>query len=141
MKTKLEFIFRREEPFDNYHEPHDNDEDISSMGSKKVFNGFIHEMKISDDKIDFIGNGSKRIGYDIIEHIDGYCYVREINIKPGTYHEIWREPNERELDNFTKILEDAYNELSNGNELIREDILYLWCISKKRDSKINSLLK
>lgn len=96
-------------------------------------------MKLEDGKITFIGGEKKLLNYDIVEDIEGPCYVREINIKPGTHHELWREPTDIELDRFIDLLKDVYEQEGDVN-LIKDDIIYTWYISKKRDSKINNIL-
>lgn len=137
MEKKTEFVIRREDPYDRtYH--HDN-EDINTMCAKKVFEGVVAEMNVEDGKITFIGGEKKILNYDILSDIEGYCYVREIEIKPGTHHEKWREPTDFELDEFIILLKDIYDQEGDINR-IKEDIIYSWYISKKRDSKINNIL-
>lgn len=133
MEKKTEFVIRREDPYDRTYE------DNNTMCAKKVFEGIVAEMKVEDGRITFIGGEKKILNYDILSDIEGFCYVREIEIKPGTYHEKWREPTQYELDEFIILLKDVYEQEMDADR-IKEDIIYNWYIYKKRDLKINNIL-
>lgn len=139
MNKKLQFIIRREDPFDNDNDGSWDNEDINTMCSKMVFEGIITTLEEKDNKPTFIGSEKCLMGYDVIEKIDGYCYVRTIEKEPGKYYEYWREPTKLEMEEFIKLLKDVYTDQGDVN-LIKEDIIYQWYLTKERDSKINSII-
>jgi len=139
MKKNIQFIVRREDPFENENDGSWDNEDINTLGSKMVFEGVITKLEEKDGNPVFVGSDEALIGYDVIKHLDGYCYVRTIEIEPGRYHESWREPTKMEMEGFINLLKESYTDQGNLN-LIKEDIIYQWYMTKERDSKINSII-
>lgn len=139
MKKIVQFILRREDPFDNDNSGSWDNEDINTLYAKQVFEGVVITIDEKDGNVSLIGSEDSLINYDIVSHIDGYCYVRTIEKEPGRYYEYWREPNKNEMNEFINILKDLYTNQGNVN-LINDDIVYQWYLVKERDSKINSII-
>lgn len=138
-EDKIQFIIRREDPFDNDNDGSWDNEDINTMCAKMVFEGTITTLEEKDGNPVFVGSENSLLNYDVVKHIDGYCYVRKVEIGPGVYQETWREPSKIEMEEFINLLKDLYTDQGDEN-LIKEDVIYQWYITKERDSKINSII-
>jgi len=140
-KTKdgTQFIIRREDPFESENDGSWDNEDINTMCAKMVFEGIVTTLEEKDGVPTFVGSEKSLLNYDVVSDIDGYCYVRMIKIEPGRYQESWREPTKLEMEEFINLLKDLYTEQGNTN-LINEDVIYQWYLTKERDSKINSII-
>jgi hypothetical protein len=113
------------------------EEDINTLGAKVVFEGLVIEFDEVDNEIVLIDSNILLLNYDTVKDIETLLYVRESSIKPGTYHEIWREPNEKEwnlaLDEITELLKinfDSFSDLKPIEAYIKSFI---------RDNKLNKL--
>jgi hypothetical protein len=106
------------------------EEDINTLGAKVVFEGLVIEFDEVDNEIVLIDSNILLLNYDTVKDIETVLYVRESSIKPGTYHEIWREPNEKEWNSLLKINFDAFPDLKPIEAYIKSFI---------RDNKLNKL--
>jgi signal peptidase I len=151
METKTQFIFRREEPFKKKIGDRWDNEDINTLGSNMVFEGFITDVfngaPVVDDILfpsysnNVISHFFSEIllNYDVVRNIDSYCYIRTIEIRPGSYQESWREPTDNEMYQFINILKDVYRNQGDVN-YIKDDRIYKWFLKKERDNKIDSII-
>ncbi len=134
MKTETQFIFRLEEPFEKGIGDKWDNKDINTLGCRTVFEGYVGNIEdISKTPL----SNKTLLNYDIVKDIEGYCYVRTIEIRPGSYQESWREPTENEMYKFIESLKENFN----GKGDLNENIIYQWYRRKARNLKIDSIIE
>lgn len=132
----IETIIRISEPFVNNFTLHRyDDEDISTLGAKKVFEAIV----LRDNEV---MSWCRLMGNDAVKHIDSVVIIKDEIIVPGTQRMTFRDATSDEIKETMTSLRNSPSWLTSGrispNELIQ--VVERQLLTHERNKTLNEIL-
>lgn len=129
-----EIIIRTSEIFANDTSTHwrYDDEDISTLGAKQVFEAIV--IKDND-----VHSTCCLMGNDAIKHIDSPVIIQETTYKPGSQTINYREASLQEIEASINVLEKKSHQFNGGTSKYIEDLRNV-LTQLKRDNTLDKLI-